>query len=189
MYLCTAVVLAVLVGLLRGGKWGNLTLYKFKGSWLVIAAILLQVFVFNPWWEKYVNDGMITNLIYCLSIILLIIFILRNFNLTGLRLLGAGIVSNGIAIIANGGFMPSSINSLKHILSAERIARMESGSFAYNNILITDNTRFKFLCDIFYVPGVNVYSVGDILIALGAFVVIQQIMLWNKELIICNERG
>ncbi len=189
MFLCTSVVLAVLVGLLRGGKWGNLTLYKFNGSWLVLAAILVQVSIFNPWWEKYVNDGMITNLIYCLSIILLIIFILRNFNLTGMRLLGAGIVSNGVVIIANGGYMPSSLNSLKHILSAERIARIENGSALYNIILITDNTKFKFLCDIFYVPGINVYSVGDVLVALGAFVVIQQIMLRNKELIICNERG
>jgi len=189
VFLCISVVLAVLVGLLKGGKWGNFTLYKFKGSWLVFVAILLQVSIFNPWWEKYVNDGMITNLTYCLSIILLIIFILRNFNLTGLRLLGAGIASNGIAIIANGGYMPTSINSLKHILSVERIARIESGSASYNIILITDNTKFKFLCDIFYVPGINVYSVGDILIALGAFVVIQQIMLRNKELIICNERG
>lgn len=182
MFLCTSVVLAVLVGLLRGGKWGNLALYKFKGSWFVIVAILLQVSIFNPWWEKFVKSGNTTNFIYSLSIILLIVFIIRNFNIWGLRLLGAGIALNGITIIANGGYMPSSLNSLKHILPAERIALIESGSSIYNTILITDNTKFKFLCDIFYVPGINVYSVGDILIAMGAFVVIQQIMLRYKDL-------
>lgn len=177
MFLCTSVLLALLIGLARGGKWQNLITFKFKKSWLVFLAIALQVLIFNPLWDKHVGAGIINNCLYVLSILLLVVFLMVNINVSGLRILGLGIVSNGIAIIANGGHMPSSLEALKKILPQETINKFQSGTAQYNAVLITDETRFKFLCDIFYVPHINVYSIGDILIALGAFITIQQIML------------
>ncbi|MCL6478297.1 MAG: DUF5317 domain-containing protein [Peptococcaceae bacterium] len=180
MYLCASVLLAVLTALARGGKWNNLITFRFKRTWLVFTAIGAQLLIFNPLWERYVQAGLATSALYILSMFILLLFLAANMSMSGLRVLGLGILSNSIAIIANGGYMPSSLEALKHILPAETISRLEGGSAAYNVMLITDQTRFKFLCDIFYIPHVNVYSVGDVLIAAGAFIAIQQIMLGRK---------
>lgn len=180
MFLCTSVLLALLIGLIRGGKWQNLITFKFNKPWLVFMAIALQLMIFNPLWDKYLGAGKINNYIYVLSILILLLFLLVNINISGLRFLGLGIISNGIAIAANGGNMPSSLEALRRILPQETISQLQNGSAAYNVVLITDETKFKFLCDIFYLPGINVYSVGDILIALGAFVTILHIMLHHK---------
>lgn len=177
MFLCTAVLLAMLIGLVRGGKWQNLITFKFKKTWLVILAMVLQLAIFNPLWDKYVGAGIINNYLYVLSIAILVIFLLVNIDISGLRILGLGIVSNGVAIVANGGHMPSRLEALKRILPQETISQLQSGSAAYNVVLISDETKFSFLCDLFYIPNINVYSVGDILIALGAFITVQQIML------------
>ncbi|MFZ5647023.1 MAG: DUF5317 family protein [Bacillota bacterium] len=192
MFLTVSVLLAVLVGLARGGKWVNLGTFKFEKTWLVFIAIGLQFLVFNPVWDRHVGAGILTNLIYGASIMLLILFALVNSDIKGLRLLGLGVLLNGVAIAANGGSMPSSLDALSKILPAERMEQLLSGSAFYNVILISDNTRFKYLCDIFYIPGVNVYSIGDALIAAGAFITIQQIMLRSKGIDIYNtssERG
>jgi hypothetical protein len=171
------VLLAVLVGLARGGKWNNLVVYKFKKIWLVVMALAMQLLVFNTLWDRYIGQGRLSNILYGLSIIILMLFVLANADMKGLRLLGAGVFLNGVAIVANGGSMPSSLEGLKNILPAERIDKLLSGLNSYNVVLINENTKFKYFCDIFYIPGVNVYSIGDLFIAVGAFVVIQQIML------------
>ncbi|MHB8916721.1 MAG: DUF5317 domain-containing protein [Desulfocucumaceae bacterium] len=177
-------LLALLIGLARGGKWQNITTFKFKKSWLVILAMVLQLAIFNPLWDKYVDAGLINNYLYVLSVVILVIFLLVNIDISGLRILGLGIVSNGVAIVANGGHMPSSLEALKKILPQETISQLQNGSAAYNVVLITDETKFSFLCDLFYIPNINVYSVGDILIALGAFITVQQIMLHRKVLML-----
>ena len=184
MFLCASVVLAVLIGLIRGGKWQNFITFKFRKTWLVILAMVIQLAIFNPLWDKYVGAGMLNNYLYVLSIAILVIFLLVNIDISGLRILGLGIVSNGVAIVANGGHMPSSLEALKRILPQETISQLQSGSAAYNVVLITSETKFSFLCDLFYIPHINVYSVGDILIALGAFITVQQIMLHRKVLML-----
>lgn len=180
MFLTLSVLLAVMVGLARGGKWTNLVTFKFKTMWLVFTAIALQLLVFNSVWDRLMGSGILTNLIYGASIILVTLFVLVNADIKGLRLLGLGVLLNGMAIAANGGSMPSSLGALKKILPVERMEQLLGGSASYNVILISENTRLKYLCDIFYIPGVNVYSVGDVLIATGAFFTIQRMMICRQ---------
>ncbi|MCL6611317.1 MAG: DUF5317 domain-containing protein [Peptococcaceae bacterium] len=170
----------MLVALARGGKWQNLKTFRLRQTWLVFMAVGLQILIFNPVWDKHVAGFSINNFIYVLSILLLITFLFININIFGFRILGLGIISNATAIIANGGYMPSSLESLKKVLPAEKINLLVSGSASYNVVLISEQTRFKFLCDIFYFPHINVYSIGDILIAAGAFLTVQQMMLMHK---------
>jgi len=181
LFLTVSVLLAVLVGLARGGKWSNLGAFKFKKIWLVVIALAMQLLVFNSIWDRHVGPGMQTSLIYWASIILVVLFALANAGVKGFRLLGAGVLLNSLAIAANGGSMPSSLEALEKILTAEKIDQLVNGMASYNVILISDTTKLKYLCDIFYIPGVNVYSIGDGLIAVGAFLAIQQIMLFRKN--------
>ena len=177
MFLGISILIGIIIALVRGGKWANLATFRFSNSWLVFLSIGLQLLIFNSFWDKHVTSLGINNLLYVLSIFLLVFFLFINKGILSLRVLGLGVVLNSIAIIANGGYMPSSIEALKKVLTPERINTLQSGSASYNVVLISDQTKFKFLCDIFYVPHINVYSLGDILIAVGAFFTIQQMML------------
>ncbi|NTW05321.1 MAG: DUF5317 domain-containing protein [Peptococcaceae bacterium] len=165
------VFIAVLIALFRGGSWQNLITFRFNKTWLVLMSIGIQIVIFNPIWESYAGGYSLTNIFYVASIVFLLYFIIINYKVSGLIIYGSGVVANGAAIIANGGYMPSSVEALEKI---------NSGAASYNIVPITNETNLRYLCDIFYLPYVNVYSVGDILIAIGIFLVIQKIML-NKD--------
>lgn len=177
MFLCLSVLIAVIVALFRGGKWSNLSTFKFKMQWLVFVAIILQVMIFNPIWGKYQVLNLYTNYIYIVSMVLLIAFALANIRVAGIKAIFAGMLSNAIAIIANGGYMPSDPAALKNLLSVEAMNQLQSGSASYNSVVINEQTNLKYLSDIIYIPNINVYSIGDVLIAVGAFIIIQRIMM------------
>lgn len=172
LFILTSVILAIVVGLLMGGKWGNLVTHRFRKSEFVFASILTQVMIFNPVYSQYVNNIFVTRILYILSMVLLLIFVSVNLNTKGIKLLAVGIFANSIAIISNGGHMPASQKGLSSILSHDELVAVLSGSTLNNSILISEQTNFKFLCDIFYIPGLNVFSAGDIFIAVGSFITI-----------------
>ncbi len=172
MYLSLIVFVAVLIALVRGGRWQNLTALRFNKTWLILLSIGIQIIIFNPVWERYAGGYSLTNIFYIASIFILLYFVIINRKVSGFILYGLGVTANGAAIIANGGYMPSSVEALEKI---------NSGAASYNIVPITNETNLRYLCDIFYLPQVNVYSIGDILIAAGIFLLIQNIMV-NKNL-------
>lgn len=181
MFLCVSVIIAIIVALIRGGKWSNFKKFKFEMQWLVFIAIMLQVIIFNSIWEKYQGLKIYTNEIFIISMVILLIFFLANIKIRGIIAILSGTFSNTVAILANGGYMPADPALLKNILSNEEIVQMEAGFSNYHSILISEQTKLKYLCDIIYVPNINVYSIGDLLIVVGAFIIVQYIMLNRGE--------
>ncbi|MGH2757046.1 MAG: DUF5317 family protein, partial [Actinomycetota bacterium] len=85
-------------------------------------------------------------------------------------LIGLGALSNFAAIVANGGVMPASAAAQ----SAAGIAQ-EKGAFVNSGVV--EDPKLLFLGDVFAIPESwpvlnNVFSVGDVLIALGALLLI-----------------
>lgn len=180
LFILTSVILAIVVGMILGGKWGNLLTHKFKRSELVFVSLLIQLIIFNSVWFQYVNNIFVTRFLYIVSMVLLLIFLSANLNVKGIKLLAVGIFANSIAIISNGGHMPASKQGLSSILSDEEFISMLSGGTLNNSMLISEKTNFKFLCDIFYIPGLNVFSAGDVFIAIGSYITILYILI-NKH--------
>jgi len=83
-----------------------------------------------------------------------------------------GAISNLVAIVANGGYMPAS--------AAAMAALGKSAPTVYSNSAIVPDPVLWPLTDIFalptWLPGANVFSLGDVLIALGVIVVIVSAM-------------
>ena len=93
--------------------------------------------------------------------------LLMNVRLRGTALIAAGLVSNVVAILANGGLMPV------------RGAALEAAGTDYevhNNSIRLAEPHLAALVDRWaapeWLPLANVYSIGDILIGLGMVVVI-----------------
>ena len=92
-----------------------------------------------------------------------------NWRLAGMRVVALGGALNLLAILANGGVMPASASAL-------RTAGMLTSSKGFLNSAALPHPRLLFLGDILAVPHAvpfaNVYSIGDVCIAIGVAIAI-----------------
>jgi hypothetical protein len=94
-----------------------------------------------------------------------------NRRIPGVPLVVLGGLLNAIAITANGGVMPADPDLV--VDAAQR------GGEAFVNSGVVESPRLLFLGDVLATPRswplANVYSVGDLLIVLGAFVLLHRV--------------
>ena len=169
----SGVVLAVLIGWLRGGKITRLADLKLRGLVWVAAAALIRVAV--DWLAgRGYHLPWLTIVAYCLLLYALYL----NFRLPGIKLFTAGTFLNFLVIAANGGSMPVSAAAMKEA--------GVSGTPAGTHILLSETARLPFLADIIplrppYFPLHQVISIGDILVICGIFLFIQHKMLREEN--------
>ena len=159
------VVLAV--GLLTvrpaGGRFQVLSEVPLRAPWLVALALALQVVTISVLTNP---PHLLAAGLHVLSYAVAALFLWCNRRLAGLPVLTAGAALNLTAIVANAGVMPAREAALS---SAGIVA--DPSHFA--NSATLDDARLAFLGDVFAVPEAagllaNVFSVGDVLLAVGA---------------------
>jgi len=100
------------------------------------------------------------------------VFLVANRRLPGMALVGLGAAGNLLAIGANGGVMPASPTALA-------AAGMPADPPGFANSAALADPRLAFLGDVFAIPAgwplANVFSAGDVLIAVGAVVAVHGI--------------
>jgi hypothetical protein len=168
MLLALAVVLGLAVAPLVGGTVRRLADLRVRMPWLLAAALGAQVLVLSAftgpktWWRIGAYLG---------SYALVVVFLVVNRTMPGFRVIGAGVVLNLVAICANAGVMPASSGAA----STAGLQRASGDTFV--NSAVLPHPRLAFLGDVFAVPAslplANVFSVGDVLLAIGAFVAVQ----------------
>lgn len=170
MFMLLGIILAILAALLRGGSLQNFGALRIRWVPLIIAAFGLQFLIFAPFAGPIIPPWAITPL-YILSMALLALWAAINRRIPGMLIMAAGLLSNFAAISANGGYMPVSSASVRYSGS---ISRYEASPdhIVHNSAMRDDDVRLWILTDIFAVPKsipfANVYSIGDILLTLGA---------------------
>ncbi|MDW7650325.1 MAG: DUF5317 domain-containing protein [Bacillota bacterium] len=166
------VVLAVVVALLRGGKYERLGELGLKGLPLVILALVMRSVV-TPLEARGFLYGPVVQVV---AYFIFFVAVVLNLGKPGLKLFGLGSLLNFIVIVANGGKMPVSMQAMETI----GLSRMPVGT----HTLMTQETRLWFLADVIpvWTPVGQVISVGDILIVAGIFLFIQRRMLGGDTL-------
>jgi hypothetical protein len=165
--LALPVLAALVVGLLLGGSVRKLGQLQLKAVWLLFAAVGLQVvafpFAFLPW-----QTGQTAGTALWLgSYALLVVAAALNIRIAGVPLLALGMGANLLAIAVNGATMP--------VLPA---AMHEAGrtEVVHANSTAAADPSFPWLVDRWsapdWIPFANVFSVGDVAIALGATVIV-----------------
>jgi hypothetical protein len=153
----------VLAGLLLGGSVANLERLSLRLGGLVLLALLLQLAAFSPL-GAWAGPTVVV-VVHIASYLLLLIFIVANVRRRAVALAGLGIALNAITILANGGYMPATRRAL--VIAG----RLYPGQTSNNSQLAGPGTRLLFLGDVFAVPSWlplhNVFSVGDMLVAVG----------------------
>jgi len=186
--LIETLILALFVSLISGGKMSRLGELVLREFWLVPLALLIQSGVYwaavrgiglGPSWASPVLDTG--------SYFLLLIFTLRNRSLPGMRWLTLGILLNTIVISLNGGLMPVDPSFLPE---ASRNALLEGQG---THGLMTSSTHLSFLADRFYLDMLGlrkqVFSVGDIVIDIGCFLLVNKTMMRNQGNIDIEVKG
>ena len=161
MFILYGVIAGLVVGLLAGGRVDRLADLRIRWAWLAIAGLAAQVVLFLP----TIGDalGPVAPWLYAGSTAAILAVILVNLRIPGLALVAAGAACNLAAIVANGGYMPVSPAALAS-LGWEQVP-------GYSNSATIADPALAPLTDVLampsWLPFANVFSVGDVLIAVG----------------------
>lgn len=168
MLLLAFLLLAVALVPLGRGDLRELGHLRFRGTWMLGVALALQV-------ALYVFPGQtswLRQVVYVASYPMALTFVLANRRIPGVWLIGLGAALNFLVISSNGGTMPAA----PHALAAAGLP-LDPGQFT--NSLALASPRLLFLGDVFAVPKgtpfANVFSIGDIAIALGGALVVHRV--------------
>jgi uncharacterized protein DUF5317 len=154
-------VLAVLSPLLAGGSLRRLGDLRFRGTWILVAALLAQVVAIEVLPDA---NHHVLSAVHLATYVAAGWYVVLNRRIPGLWVVALGAASNGIAIAANGGTLPASRTALE-----TAGIHLEPGEFMNSGVL--EHPHLGFLGDVFAIPAgvplANVFSVGDVLIVLG----------------------
>jgi hypothetical protein len=154
-------VLAVLSPVLAGGDLRRLGDLRFRGSWVVLFALLAQIVVLS------VIPG--ENRTALASVHLATYaaagwFVVLNRRVPGILVVAVGGASNAVAIAANGGQLPASRAAVVR-------AGLHLDPHQFVNSGVMAHPHLGFLGDVFAIPSwlplANVFSIGDVLILCG----------------------
>jgi Family of unknown function (DUF5317) len=161
------VLVAVALGLVLGGSLGRLAETRLRAPWLFLAAIGLQVVAFPVAGLPWRTHETVASVLWIASYGLLVAAAALNWRIPGVPVVAAGMLLNLAAILVNRGTMPVSSEAMH---DAGRTAVTQANSTA-----LTDPS-LPWLIDRWaapeWLPLANVYSIGDIVIAFGAFVIV-----------------
>ncbi len=153
MTLALAFLLLLVTVPLAGGRLSSLEELRLRWVWLVVLAFAIQVVLVTVAPE---GDETLHRMAHLATYALAGVCILRNLDLRFMW-----VVAVGGALKARGALSAAGLD-------------VKTGSFANSDLV--ENAHVGFLGDVFAIPagwpGANVFSVGDAVMVLGAFLVL-----------------
>ena len=166
VFILYALVAGLVIGRLLGGRFDNLGALSFRWTWVAIAGLAVQVALFSGPVSATVGDAGAP--LYVASTVAVLGFVLGNAGITGMPIVALGAGLNLVAITANGGTMPASGAALASLGTGASSGYINSRELVAPVLLP--------LGDVFalpsWMPFANVFSVGDVLVGAGIFIVI-----------------
>jgi len=160
------IIAAVIIGMVTGGRFSNLSQLKIKFIYVIVLAYLIQVGIdFGaPRWEF---GGY--SYLHTLSYLILLFALVKNRSIPGMQLI-IGTLLNFAVIALNAGQMPVRAD----VIPAQMAEALASGKGGTHG-LMTGETTLAFLADIFYIKlpyQHQLISIGDILLNAGVLALI-----------------
>ena len=147
---------------LAGGRLGALGDLRFRARGILYAAIGAQVLIISvlPHGSETVH-----NAVHLGTYVAVAAFVVANRRIPWVWLVALGGALNFTAIAANGGVMPAAPRAL-------RAAGLPVDPAEFTNSGAVAHPHLQFLGDVFWLPSSwpvnNVFSIGDVLIVVGA---------------------
>ncbi len=168
MLLLAAIFVGVVTVPLTGGRLSRLAGVRLRVVPAIFAALVIQVLITSV----MSGAGWIDPVLYVVSYGFAGWFLVANRKIPGVWVVAAGTSLNALAIVANNGVMPASVSAL-------RSAGIAAKAHGFVNSTAVQHPRLLPLGDVLAVPSSwplhNVYSVGDVCIAIGAVIAIHSL--------------
>jgi hypothetical protein len=165
MLLLYAIAAGLLAGSVAGGRIAALADLHIRWLGVAVLGLAFQLVLFHPLAAERVGD--LGPVLYVVSTLAVFAALLHNLSLPGLPIVALGAALNLVAILANGGAMPSDPAAW---MALTGVAAIPTDDFT-NSVLIGPGTALPWLSDVFVLPRpiplANVFSIGDVLIAVG----------------------
>ncbi|MBV8064300.1 MAG: DUF5317 domain-containing protein [Actinobacteria bacterium] len=165
MVLALPFLIGVAVALPLGGRLSTLVKLQLKWIWVVYLALAFQIAAFPGHRMPWRTPDSVAVGLWIASDVLLVSVVIRNGRLFGVPLVALGLFSNLIAVLANGGHMPALPSALKgaglHYHVSQNSERMLHPALPW----LVDRWAAPS-----WIPLANVFSVGDVIIAVGGFI-------------------
>jgi len=166
VFILYAVIAGLSIGLLTGGSPSRLGDLRIAWAPLIALGMAVQLLLFS----SPIGDalGPAAPAVYVVSNAVVLAAVARNLAIPGMPLVLIGGISNLVVIVANGGYMPVSHDAL--------VAIGRGAREGYSNNVQSETVVLAPLTDLFampaWVPMANIFSIGDVLIGVGAAMVI-----------------
>jgi MFS family permease len=161
--------LGVLSVPIAGGRLSALADLRVRKLWALLTALGIQLLVVSG---PFHYEGGLARPLHLFTYAAAAYFLYANRNIPGLWLIAVGGATNFAAIAANSGVMPASPSAM----TAAGLVHAPEG---FTNSQVVANPNLAFLGDVFALPSpwplANVFSIGDILIVLGAVVALHRV--------------
>jgi hypothetical protein len=178
--------LAILIGLAATALRARLChrkiqLPRLRLDWLVLISVIPQIVTFQIPQTSHLIPDHVVPAILTISSVGLLVFALANIFVPGFWAFLSGLAMNFMVILLNGGWMPvnpDTIRNLRPDLDPALIVIGNRVNISKDQIMLRSDTYLSFLADQLYLPPwfpyKFVFSVGDVLISVGAF-----LLLWS----------
>jgi hypothetical protein len=169
MLIGLAFLLCLLSVPIAAGRIGALALLRMRARWLLAAGLGLQVIIISvvPGGSEVLHAAA-----HVVSYALVAGFVAANWSVPYLWLIALGGALNAVAIAFNGGVMPADPRALA-------AAGVAADPETFSNSTAVRDPVLAFLGDVMWVPQSwpvsNVFSIGDLLIVVGAFLALHTI--------------
>jgi hypothetical protein len=189
MILALAVAVGLVVGLARyrDRAFSRIAALPLRSLWLALLAVSLQLPLLRAP-AGSVQSVSVQQALFLLSHLMLLIFVSHNWRLTGVQVLGLGVICNLLVIALNGSFMPITPQTLARInpgsLPSQWLVGFHHG-YSKDIILLREQTRLEMLSDMWVIPPPfpwpTAFSLGDVFIAIGIVVLLQGLAVTGRS--------
>lgn len=180
-----AIGLGIVLGLGRGGRLRGLAALRLRSPWLLAAGVVFWLALSGPAIRSWPGLGPWGGALQIITQLLLLAFVWQNRMVRWLPLAGLGLLANFAVMGANGGQMPVDPPLLRELgIEAAVQGAQAQGLWLHFNPL-GEAARLGFLGDWLLLPKPfpwpGIMSPGDVIIALGALLVVQSAMVRGES--------
>lgn len=181
---------AILIGIIvsySNGSRPSFDNIKFENSWMLLPAVALQILSSISEVRGYKFGTFITLIVNGTIFCLVFLVIWLNRRYVGLWFIGLGALLNALVMLFNGGRMPVDMSLLGNEAYMTKALDLMLKGADNKHVALDAATKIPFLADIISVPGfiglgMPVISIGDIIVAVGLFLLCLQFMLKPRKI-------
>lgn len=175
-----ALLIGLIIGFFRNGRWYNLMEIEFKGWYFIFIGAVLQIIPIAA--TRLTESLSFMQWTPFVGMCFILMAVIMNWRLKGFRLIAIGAALNLLVMVIHGGKMPVSL-SMANFAGLQSFAESIKSGTVINMIAFDDSSLIlKWLGKVIPIPKpyplAKVISFGDVLLSFGIAYFIQGEMVY-----------